>query len=124
MAAWPGGLPQFVNISPRRTRQNQILRSKNDAGPPKQRRKFTANLTTFDVTMTFTGAQMDIFDTFFDGTINGGVDEFSWVDPFDNSAVTAMRFTRTPTFTQVGQDGTTYATSVWRGSMQLEVLPT
>lgn len=120
MAAWPGSLPQYLEIGLQDTRQKGFLRSPVDAGPSKQRKRFTATTRGMAGTMLFTTAQRATFETFYTTTINEGADEFTMSDPLDASTV-SVRFVEPPQFRALA--GGPSGAALWRASLSLEILP-
>lgn len=96
MSVWPGSLPQSPLLSGfTETTPNLVLRTQMDAGPPKQRRRFTAGVRPFTISMLMTADQVDIFDDFFMNTCEGGALSFLFPDPrtgSDSSANAYFRF--------------------------------
>lgn len=119
MAAWPGSLPQYMELGLSETRQQGFIRSPNDAGPAKQRKRFTAASRYLTGTMALSKAQRDTFETFYTTTLGEGADEFDMNDPLDFS-VKSMRFREAPEMQLLtgGGDG-----GHWRVSLSLEILP-
>ena len=92
MPTWPASLPQTLLVSLTRTRQNGKIRSSMDTGPAKQRARFTAVAKEFpDGAEYFTGAQLAIFDTFYEDDLGMGALSFTWIDPITDASAT-MRF--------------------------------
>jgi len=92
MAAWPVSLPQSPLVNGYSEQMPKMgLRSSMDAGPAKQRRRFTAAVIPIGVRMALTNAQVETLVTFWDTTTSGGVLSFTWLHPRTGSAVT-MRF--------------------------------
>lgn len=76
--SWPGSLPRsFTNASYSETVANQLLRSENDYGPAKIRRRTTAAVWTQSGTMYFTRDQLVIFKSFMT-SISGGASAFNF----------------------------------------------
>src|SRR5262245_10179110 len=117
MEAWPGTLPQqplydgFQETAP-----NTVLRTTMDAGPPKQRRRYTAGIRRFSVALQLTKAQVAVLDSFYLNNLNGGVDPFTWVHPRTGTAAT-FRFTGDALSYDV------WADDVWFTRFPLEILP-
>jgi len=125
MATWPGTLPQALHLGATETAQKAFLRTQMDAGPYKQRGRFTAAVRYLSGTMLLTQAQRQTFDTFYRSTLGYGSDAFDWHDPVDGSVV-SMRFVEVPAFTAVNGGGTGSpgaAASLWSVDLQLEILP-
>lgn len=96
MVAWPGTLPQFVlRDGYQEGFKDTVLRSDMDSGPAKRRRRFTAAPEPHSFTMELTDAQVDLFRTFFDTTIEGGALGFDMTNP-RTLATDTWAFTKTP----------------------------
>ena len=107
MAAWPGTLPSYVqeggfNEIP----QSTSIESEMETGPAKARRRFTRATRKFQCQMHMTSAQVTTFETFWETTLFGGVDVFTWVHPRTRSAAN-VRF-RNPRYNigTIGGGGT------------------
>ena len=119
MAAWPGTLPGYMEIGLSERRQQGFLRTPNDSGPAKQRKRFTATSRYVTGTMTLTKAQRDTFETFYKTTLGEGAAEFTMGDALDFGTVTC-RFFETPEMQLLGAGGDG---GHWRVSLALEILP-
>lgn len=116
MATWPASLPQELNAQGfNYTKQDQLIRTEMDAGPTFVRRRFTAAMEQFGGSVIVDATQYSTFWTFFDNTINGGVDEFTWVHPVTGSAAD-VRFAAVPSVASI-------TGGFYRLSVQLEILP-
>ena len=122
MAVWPVSLQQTLSIPTTEVQQQAFVRTQMDAGPYKQRARFTTVSRFLTTTMTFDKTDRQTFDTFYNTTLNYGTDEFDFYDPVDNSTV-QMRFTAPPRFTAIAGGGSGGGAAQWRVSMQLEILP-
>lgn len=117
--SWPVELPQsFLIDGLSVTQQPNSIRQDMDAGPAFQRRRFTAVSEYVRGTMRINAAQYAIFWDFYNNTLNGGIDEFTWVHPFTGAAVT-MQFnvSEVPTASSVGAD------DLVNMQLSLEILP-
>lgn len=113
---WDVGLPQVLLVDGASgTLPDVILRTPMDAGPAKQRRRFTAGPEPFKGHIKVTDAQFATFSTFYNTTLLGGSLRFSWTHPKTDAAC-EMRFTAAPTWSVIEPDCT-------RIEMSLEVLP-
>lgn len=66
MTAWPGTLPAFPQInSLSGGPDDDVLRSKYDAGQPVTRARYTAISDSYDFTLMMSLAQFEIFKTFY-----------------------------------------------------------
>ena len=95
MAVWPGTLPQTLMLPLNRKRQAGKIRSQVDAGPAKQRARYTAVAKDFDAILVLTGAELAIFDNFYETMLGQGAASFTWVDPVTDTAAT-LRFRAEP----------------------------
>ncbi len=96
MAAWPGTLPQYVDIRGyKEQRQQGKLETAMDSGPMQMRNLYTATPVNFTVTMTMTNAQLSTLDTFYYTTTKNGTESFTWIHPRTYAGVT-MRFKGAP----------------------------
>jgi hypothetical protein len=94
------------------------LRTQMDAGPAKVRRRFTAGVTTFQVSLPMTTAQVATFETFFSTTIAGGALAFDWVHPRTRAAV-SMRIV-TPPPPKIRPEA---GAKTWTVGFSVEILP-
>lgn len=91
MPTWPSTLPQSLLYTLTRKRQSGKVRSDMDTGPAKQRARFSATVYFYDAELILTGAQLVIFDTFYNVTVGQGVESFTWIDPVTDDPAT-LRF--------------------------------
>lgn len=118
MPAWPGTLPDEPLLAGYGERPPATgLRTAMDAGPAKQRNRFTAGVRKFRFTLDLTRDQVAAFDTFFNVTLEGGTMAFTWIHPRTLAAV-SFRFdaTKPPEYIPVSQQD-------WRIPLELEILP-
>jgi hypothetical protein len=96
-AVWPSSLPQFVEIDGYdETLPDALLRTRMDAGPAKQRRRFTAAPRSLAaVTDLMTAAQGATFEAFFETTLQMGALPFDWAHP-RTQATKTFRFREPP----------------------------
>lgn len=79
---WPATLPQnvekdrFAEIVP-----DSRIFSPTDMGPQKVRKRFSAQVRVYQVSMTMTPEQLETFDTFFVTTTGHGTLPFDFPDP-------------------------------------------
>ncbi|MCK5581330.1 MAG: hypothetical protein KAJ18_08665 [Candidatus Omnitrophica bacterium] len=120
MSTWPASLPQQhflgVDIGDDETR----LISPMDAGPASVRNRFTAFSQQINTPIVLTGAQLEIFRTFYRDTLNNGTNTFTWTDPVDDQSVT-LRFKSPPRWKAV-RSGIP-AKRLWSSALALEILP-
>lgn len=119
MAAWPGSLPQYMEIGISEQRQQGFVRTENSMGPAKQRKRFTAAARYVTGTMTLTKAQRDTFETFYSTTLGEGAAEFTMSDAKDFGTVTC-RFVDAPEMQLIAAGG---STGHWKVNLSLEILP-
>ena len=102
MPDWPSGLPQspLVNGFSESTPDTR-LRTQMDVGADKMRRRYTGGIRRYRYTMFFTKAQVAIFETFLQTTLNGGIDIFTWKN-HRTDASADLRFIEMPTYTPIG----------------------
>jgi hypothetical protein len=118
--AWPGTLPALPLLDGFREQvPNAILRTTMDAGPPKQRRRYTAAVRTLNVELELTKAQVAVLDDFILNALNGGVDSFTWTHPRTGGAATYRIAGKTPEYSiwTGGSDNN------WVTTLLLEILP-
>ena len=118
MPAWPAGLPQ---IPLRRGNVEEfgdiIARTPMDVGPDKTRRRTTAGVGEYSISLLLTKSQVATFATFFKTTISGGALSFTWVVPRTQSAGTFRIFSSPePTIIELSDD-------LFRVSFRMEKLP-
>lgn len=119
---WPATLPQNLLMGVTRKRQAGKLRSEMDTGPAKQRQRFTARVTQFqDGAQVMTGAQLAIFDTFYDDDLGAGTLSFNWIDPFTDDAC-LLRFMGEPDATCINP-ASDPDDRLYRVTLPLERLP-
>ena len=117
MPNWPVGLPQlplggdFTEKPP-----NLTLRSQTDIGPAKVRKRYTAGPRQITPVFRLTSAEVAVFDDFYLNQINGGADQFTWVNPRTNASAQLRIFSDTVEYKHVGAD-------VWDVAMTMEILP-
>ena len=112
---WPSTLPNPEYGWSEGEVEGMIIRSNNDAGVPKQRRRYTAVAVPITSTVTLTRAQFETFRTFVEQTLKY-VLAFDWIDMLTDSGTVTYRLTKKPTYTRVGYDQV-------QVSMSLERMP-
>lgn len=119
MVAWPGGLPTKPLEDGYQERFRTMgIRSTNDAGPAKQRRRFTAAVRTIQLTFKLTPAQVETLDAFWETGTGGGTLPFTWVHPRTQAAVTMRFIADQPPLVQPRNRGMFYTVS-----FSIEILP-
>lgn len=121
MDNWPSSLPCPEESGASYVPADNTIRTQMDAGVPKVRRRFTAQLCDVTLTLSCTQAQVQTLEDFHDITLHG-VLPFQWVDhrkPDGPENVAVYRFKSRPSYTPTpGQVG------MWDASLQLEMLTT
>lgn len=87
VASWPLALPQkLANVRPEPP-VDTLLRSQNDVGPDKVRRRFTAASRFIVGSIFLTGQQRLEFDSFFQDELEAGALAFDWpgIDPITDA---------------------------------------
>lgn len=99
--SWPGTLPQ-IPLADGYTESlaDNVIRSENDAGPAKMRRRSTVTNETLVCTMHITKSQWATVRTFYLTTL-AAVLPFTWVQPSTGAAAN-FRFLSPPTITPAG----------------------
>ncbi|NNG04360.1 MAG: hypothetical protein HKM95_09700 [Inquilinus sp.] len=116
MPVWPAALPQDVLIAGYSEEVPETtIRTQMDAGPAKVRRRFSAGVRKFAVTVALTRAQVQILDDFYLTDLQGGALRFDWTHPRTLAAV-QFRFLTAPRYASQSQID-------WLAQLQLEVLP-
>lgn len=98
------------------TLPNAILRTQMDAGPAKQRRRFSAAPIAIAGSMLLTAAQAALIEAFFRDTLALGALPFEWTHP-RTGALRTWRFTEPPQLAAAASG------AWWRVTMKLEILP-
>lgn len=121
MTAWPGTLPQSLQMTLTVKRQSGKLRSQMETGPAKQRPRFTATPLQYEGELLMTGAELAIFRAFYDDDIGQGSGSFTWVDPIDDTPATLRFMDEYETTLVVPHDNPD--NRIWRVTMPLEKMP-
>lgn len=120
MDVWPASLPDFgagTSIQDDESR----LTSAMDSGPASVRNRFTAISQTVKTSMTMTGAQLAIFNTFMRTTLQHGALSFTWTNPVTGASET-IRFKKKPEWKCV-RPSTDVNSRLWSGELELEIKP-
>ncbi len=88
-----------------------LIRSDMDVGPQKVRRRFTKGIDTISGSITLTTAQYNIFESFYDTTLNGGALTFEYNHPV-TEVLTEFRFKGAPQYKSIG-GGNYVASFAW-----------
>lgn len=117
MVTWPASLPQkFLSSGFQRQYPDNRMRSDNDAGPAKVRRRSSLNVYTISGSMVMTQAQVDTLDTFINTTLGSGVLNFDFPDPDDAVVTIDVRYgEKLPVLARSG--------AFWVVETEFEVLP-
>ena len=102
---WPATLPakfqeQGFSYMPR----SNAVRSEVDAGPAYQRPRYSTRVEEFTGAIVTSDAQLQIFLTFYHGTLGGGALAFAHTHPITGTEGVAMRFivSEEPTIVPIG----------------------
>lgn len=121
MPAWPGSLPQAQFVGIEDERAMGFMRSEVDAGPAKQRRRFSSAVRALRTDMEVNGTERAALDTFYVTTVKEGSLEWTWTDPNGDATVT-FRFMEPPRYRlRVGNSDN--AKRIWSVTLALEILP-
>ena len=111
---YPATLPEVIAPGYEAQEQDGVIRSEMDAGPVKQRRRYTATSEYITCQTVCDEAELAGFRTFFKTTTAGGALRFSMAHP-GTGVTREFRFREPPR--------TTYTDGLYTVSMSLEVLP-
>ena len=79
---WPDSLPQVLILDGLNAKkQNSVVRTEMDAGPAKQRRRYTVSQKDFKGSIVVTENQRQTLEDFYDSVLGGGVLRFVMKDP-------------------------------------------
>lgn len=115
MAIWPATLPAPALNTFRETPPKNTIRTEMDAGPPKVRRRTTANVRPVSFTLKLSKAQLAVLDSFFVDDTFSGAEPFQFEHPRTLEMVQAT-FAQEPSYSE--QDGV-----IWNADISLEILP-
>jgi hypothetical protein len=121
VVSWPTTLPatpfgeEGATYTPM---ENNIIRSSNEYGPGKLRRRFTGQNEKLTFTMVLSPSQLATFKTFYNVTVSG-VKRFKWKD-HRTGAVAFYRFMKEPA---QGYAGSNADGSWWAMNVELELVP-
>lgn len=91
-----------------------------DDGPPKVRRRSTAGIRRFPVSLNLTRTQLALFDTFFMSSTQGGSLAFQWTHPRTSNLID-FRFAGPPEYVPMAPRQT--GSEIWKVTFQLDALP-
>lgn len=118
---WPATLPQEPKLAGHSEQPpNLVLRTEMSVGPAKARRRTTAGVRNFSMSIVMTRAQCALLDEFFLDSAQGGALAFQWTHPRTGNLID-YRFVSPPTYTPLGPRSS--AAAKWTASFQLEALP-
>jgi len=118
MPSWPSSLPQNpydgVNQSPQYAPVDNVVRTTTDAGPVKQRRRYTSVAEPVTVQLVLSSADVATLETFKSTTLQDA-NPFDWID-FVSGGAAAYHF--------IGPIGKQYfGGDYWTVTLPLEKLP-
>lgn len=116
MPAYPGTLPQLVlQDGYGETARENSIRTSMEQGEAKVRKRYTAAIRKFSIVQFMTGAQVEIFDQFWENDLAFGSLAFSWVHPRTQVAAPRCRIMKPPSYMPVGPN--------FKVAYDLEILP-
>lgn len=114
---WPASLQQKLDADTfQETLANTLIRSENDLGPAKVRRRHTKGVKEWSVSIRVTIAQYSTLTTFYNNTIAGGSLRFEFLHPITQIAVLA-RIVDPPTIQPLNGG------IIFKVNMKWEILP-
>ena len=103
IATWPSGIPQLFQPDQFRFKPRPgTIRSKPDIGPIRPRRRSTILLYDVGGTILLNDSQRLVFLDWYDVQLFGGVHDFNWTHPLDQTQAVVMTFTEDPEITLIG----------------------
>ncbi len=116
MAVWPATLQDKLNADSFQFSFGETsIRTEMDIGPAKVRRRFTAPIDQVRCSIDMTSDQYEDLYYFFNTTLNGGVNTFTFNHPVTQTSTT-WRFTAPPSVSYLGGGN-------YRAEMSWEVIP-
>lgn len=113
---WPYSLPDELLVDGFRGEFPKTkLRTEMDAGPAKQRRRFTATVEPLSGSIEVTSDQLERLQRFHNTDCAGGASEFLWAHPVTRDRV-RMRFVTEPAYSSLGG-------GYFKVDLSLEVMP-
>lgn len=104
---WPASLPQSALRGRSRAPLPNVISFGTEVGPGKVRRRSTARVKAHAFSFLMTGAQVKIFEAFFENDLADGALSFRWNDPVAGTTGTWRFDTSAPySETEVGPDQT------------------
>lgn len=118
MPSWPSTLPQDLSREGyEEGLGDNVVKSKNDAGPPKRRQRYTGAEDPLVGTMLMTSAQIEIFKSFINDDISYGADAFDFPALLGATGTIPVAFKTLPKWTNVRGD-------LYRVSLDFLIQPT
>lgn len=119
-SSWPASIPQEpLSTTWKESVANQKLVSQMDAGPPKQRRRFTAGIVPVSFQMAMTGTELETFKDWYNDDLAAGSLRFSWTHP-RKKTICLFQFTdEMPSWEYIGGE----ITELWLVNISLNELP-
>ena len=78
---WPSELPQIMRLDGLKAqRKDTVVRTQTDAGPVKQRRRYSVATKVFTGSIIVTEAQRKIFESWYENTLGNGTLRFIMKD--------------------------------------------
>lgn len=99
---WPLALQQNVNQAGfQESFGETTIRSNNDIGPVKVRRRSTRPIDTYTTNILVTASEYSVFKTFYNTTINGGSGTFTFNHPI-TGVLSEWRMSTPPSLSTIG----------------------
>lgn len=121
MATWPASLPLPLMSGLSYAPRDQGITTQMQVGPPKRRRRSSADVVDYAAPVQFTGAQVATFRTFFSTTLAGGTLPFDLPDPTTGATV-SMMFVGPAVFTPM-RAHEVVDERLWESVLPLVILP-
>lgn len=104
MPDWPVSLPQSLPLNVQETSVDGRIRSEMDAGQPKVRRRYTAEVKHYQIDgsrFVLDEAQRDDLEDFYITTLKLGTLQFTWDEPWSGAGARTFRFVERPQYTVI-----------------------
>lgn len=103
--SYPATLPTAPLIGFTEEPYSTAIKSEMDAGPAKQRQRYSTSWSRYKMNMILTAAQRATFKTFWQSTCKSGGQAFDWKDPATGDTATFVFVAdRPPKFRSIGTD--------------------
>jgi len=113
IATWPLFLQQLLNAESFNVEFGEtVIRSDNEIGPQKVRRRFTKPVDTYTASINVFQSDMVAFRQFFNTTLNGGATSFYFDDPL-TGVQGVFTFSKPPSISPIGSAGWYRITMNW-----------